>query len=247
MCSINHDKKAIFIHIPKTAGMYIRHCLQKKYNFKTYLFQRPDHIEYCKTNLLENDNQLFFGNKIHGVINYYKTSKYLSDLMNMDNEKWDTYYKFCFIRNPYDRIISGWNYINDICKNNNNVNINTLNDFEKYIFLENVSENEYFHIFFPQYKNIINEKNELYINYIGHYENLEEDFKSILLNIGFHEKEIIHNKDAKINRRKHKKFYEIINNQNILNKVNEICNDDFEKLNYKKIDKIDDFLDFFKN
>ena len=31
MCSINHDKKAIFIHIPKTGGSYIAEILQKNY------------------------------------------------------------------------------------------------------------------------------------------------------------------------------------------------------------------------
>lgn len=244
MCSINHEKKSIFIHIPKTAGMYLRYTLDKYYGFKTYLFLRPDHIEYCKTKISENIkprkiNQLYFGNKIHGIINYYKTSNYLSNLMNMDDEKWDTYYKFCFVRNPYDRIISGWNYLNE--------NYHRKILFDTFIFLDNISEDEYFHTFLPQYKHMINEKYELYINYIGHFENLEEDFKNILLNIGFHEKEIIHDKDKTINKRKRKKIYEIITNQNILNKVNEICNDDFEKLNYKKIDVINDFLDFFKN
>ena len=51
MCSINHEKKAIFIHIPKTAGMYIRSVLSEYYNFEIYLFKRPDHEIFCKTNL----------------------------------------------------------------------------------------------------------------------------------------------------------------------------------------------------
>ena len=37
MCSINHDLKAIFIHIPKTAGTYIANHLDEYYGFKTYL------------------------------------------------------------------------------------------------------------------------------------------------------------------------------------------------------------------
>jgi hypothetical protein len=237
MCSINHDKKAIYIHIPKTAGIYIRSTLDKYYNFKLFLFERPDHIEYCKTNLsINKEKQLFFGNNIHGIINYYKTSKYLSDLMGMNDEKWDSYYKFCFIRNPYDRIVSAWNYIQET----NNYNI----DFDKYLEFKNiVDENEYFHVFLNQYKHMINENNEFYINFVGKFENLEEDFKTILLNIGFKDEEIIHDKSNKINKRKHEKFNILINNQNILNTINNICELDLEKLHYKKIENIDELKD----
>jgi hypothetical protein len=57
MCSINHEKKAIFIHIPKTAGIYVRSALTKKYNFELYLFERPDHVEYCQTDIKFNKNK----------------------------------------------------------------------------------------------------------------------------------------------------------------------------------------------
>jgi hypothetical protein len=38
MCSINHDLKALFIHIPKTAGIYIRSTLEKNYDFDLFYF-----------------------------------------------------------------------------------------------------------------------------------------------------------------------------------------------------------------
>ena len=109
MCSINHDKKAIFIHIPKNGGSYIASLLSKNYGFKNYYLKRPDHKEFCLGLDKSVDKH---ENKIHGTLIYYKTSPYINKLMGMDIDKWNNYYIFTFIRNPYDRIVSGWNYCN---------------------------------------------------------------------------------------------------------------------------------------
>ena len=43
MCSINHDLKAIFFHIPKNGGLYVQNILEKYYGFDTVYFTRKDH------------------------------------------------------------------------------------------------------------------------------------------------------------------------------------------------------------
>mgnify|MGYP000557127304 CR=1 FL=1 len=105
MCSINHDIGAIFYHIPKTAGIYIRTTLEKYYGFDIYLLKRPDHEIFCDTNLKYNNKQLSFCcNK--GVCVNYKTSPELNEIMDMDEDKWKKYKKFCVVRNPYEKAIS---------------------------------------------------------------------------------------------------------------------------------------------
>jgi hypothetical protein len=227
MCSINHEKKAIFIHIPKTAGIYTRNVLKKYYGFDLYLFERPDHIEYCQTNINQNSNaQFYFGNKIHGIIQYYKTSEYLNKLMGMDEKKWNEYYKFCFVRDPYNRIISAWNYIQEIHK----FNI----DFDKYLeFKDIVSEDEYFHVFMPQYYHILDENNNIFVNYVGKFENLEEELKSVLIKIGFKPDDIIHNENKKNNREYNLKKNNL--DSKTINIINDLFDKDFEYFNYKKI------------
>ena len=37
----------------------------------------------------------------------------------MNEEKWKTYKKFTIIRNPYDKIVSAWKFINNHVKNEN--------------------------------------------------------------------------------------------------------------------------------
>jgi hypothetical protein len=80
MCSINHDKKALFIHIPKTGGSYIAEILQKHYGFKNYYLQRPDHSKFCTGKDSSVDKH---ENKIHGTLMYYKTSQYINKIRDL--------------------------------------------------------------------------------------------------------------------------------------------------------------------
>lgn len=229
MCSINHDKKAIFLHIGKTAGIYIRNTLSESYNFYLYLLKRPDHIEFCNTKVELNKNLTFCCNK--GIVNYYKTSNYINDFIDMDEDKWNTYFKFCFVRNPYDRAVSGWNYLMETEK----LNI----DFDKYLKMKDiVSENEYWHVFLSQYDTLLDENGKLFIDFVAKFENLENDFQTVLNKIGF--QKIIHKNKFKNKRNKanYKDFY----NQESLDIVNKIYENDFIFFNYTKYDNINDFL-----
>jgi hypothetical protein len=234
MCSINHDKKAIFIHIPKTGGTFIRENLEKYYGFKFYILKRADHDKFCKVNEFNKNNNFkqFVSNRVHGVLKYAKTSNYINRMINMNKEKWDSYKIFCFVRNPYDRLISGWNFL----KSKHDINI----PFDQYIFQEDsVSDFEYIHSFMSQYKNMIDENDNFKVDYLGKFENLEEDFKNILLKIGFDENEINHDKEKK-NNFSHFPYKDIIDNQVLLDRVNEVCNEDFENFFYNKVEKIED-------
>jgi len=241
MCSINHDKKAIFIHIPKTGGTFIRENLSKYYGFNFYILKRPDHDTFCNTNLYNGNKEYpdFVANREHGILKYAKTSNFINRMINMNKEKWNDYKIFCFVRNPYDRLISGWNYLNS----KHGIN----SSFDEFINnKERVSDFEYIHTFMSQYNNMINENNMFCIDLLGKFENIENDFKNILLNIGFKEEEIIHDLTKK-NNFEHKHFTDIIINQNLLDLVNKLCYEDFDKFHYKKYDNFNIFLSEYSN
>lgn len=238
MIYINHGLKAIFIHIPKTGGTYIGPTLVKYYGFTSYLSlihsRRYDHNFVCKVRsfkqvLTGNDTYDYsFFNKVLGILLYCKTSDYLSKEMDMDAEKWKTYTKFCFIRNPYDRAMSGWKHFNTVLK------LNT--DFHNYIskpnLINSISDIEYGHIFMSQKRHIMDENGECGVDIIGRFENLEDDFRSILDYLGF--KKIVH-EIKKVNVSNEIGAQDIILERKTINKLNELFYDDFESFHYLKI------------
>ena len=231
MCSINHDLKTVFIHVHKTGGTYLSYMLHKYYGFKNYYLRRPDHDTFCQ-NKKKTTKYINYENRVIGVLKYYKTSSHLNKKMNMTPQKWNSYYKFCFIRNPYDKIVSAWNHVNRF-----------KIPFNNYLNLINICNDvEYMHMFMPQVKNIVNEKGLIDINFIGKFENLEEDFQTILKNIGI--KNIIHDVKKQMNKREHLDFYKYYD-QDTLNKVNFLLLEDFKKLNYPMITHIDIFKNTF--
>ena len=236
MVSICHELKAIYIHTPKVGGLYIEQILSKYYNFKTHFFTRPDHNKFNekrKSNLNGKCGVLNIVKK--GIIRYYQTPifKYITE------EQWDTYYKFAFIRNPYDRFISAYEYLN---KNNNITGISNLLDFADK--KDSITDYSYFHTFVSQYDQLLNNKNELDINYLGNFENLNKDLITILTNIGV--KQILHNdyiiNNTIINSSK-KKEYPTYYSDELIQKINMLFNDDFTHFKYKKCENIEELIE----
>jgi hypothetical protein len=232
MCSISHDKKAIFIHINKTAGSYIAGTLEKYYGFQTFYLKRPDHESFCFS-MKKNPKQKYYENRVHGVLHYYRSSPHLNKIMNMTPEKWNTYFIFCFVRNPYDRFISGWNHLSKKIP------------LQRFVLLKNmVSDMEYIHSFMPQYRHVINSQNQLDIHFIGRFENLENDFLYVLYQLGFHVP--IHDPVVRVNVHKHKKYL-MYYNQKILDKVNEYMKEDFIRFQYPMANTIEELYQLYGN
>ena len=237
MIYINHEKQTIFIHIPKTGGSYIGPTLVAHYGFTSYLEliarRRPDHEIVCYTNRMPTiktgnstyDNSHF--NKVLGLYTYCKTSPFLSEAMNMTSEKWDSYTKFCFTRDPYSRALSGWKHFNKV------FNLNMK--FADYITSGALykSDIEYGHIFMTQTAQLYDTDGLCPPNtIIGRFENLEEDFRAILRQIGF--TEILHRPfKANVSNTANTNPREALTlPRHTIHKLNEIFKDDFINFHY---------------
>ncbi len=198
-----HDKyKCIFIHVPKVAGSSIERVI-------------------------------------------YQTDKWLvghvkaSDYMKFDKDKFDSYFSFGFVRNPYDRVVSAYHYLKKGGGNKNDEkwaskNIYKYNSFEEFVLaLEDLEiQNKilnWMH-FTPQYKFLCESEKNILVNFVGKFENLEEDFKKILKILSRKDKLIHINKSLHAN---YKKYY----NDAMYKIIRDIYRDDFEIFDYDLEDK----------
>jgi hypothetical protein len=148
--------------------------------------------------------------------------------MDMNEEKWNTYTKFCFIRNPYSRIISGWKHFNTIF--NRNINIYDYLNVRDHV--NNISDIEYGHTFMSQKRHIQDINGLCGVNIIGRFEHLEDDFRIILNQIGF--KNIIH-PTKKVNVSNNSESDDILLEGKIIKQINDLFLDDFETFHYRMI------------
>lgn len=104
----------------------------------------------------------------------------------------DRYFKFTFVRNPWDRLFSAYSFLKKGGINNKDlkwsqINLSKYNSFERFVldYLSETSIYEYIH-FIPQTHllSCYGKKLVLPIDYLGFYENLESDFQYVVKRLG---------------------------------------------------------------
>ena len=186
----------------------------------------------------KNIKQLIFSFENHDAV-YFRVPKVASTSLligfrKIDNvEKVEEYdsnkFKFAFVRNPFDRLASCYRHViqkgslQNIQDNPNFYREMSFNDFVDAILKIQVSDMDIH--FRPQYTFIPETP-----DFLGKFENIEEDFKIICEKIGI-QCELLHqNKTDKID---FKKYYI----KPIAEKVLKIYKKDFELFNYQKFYK----------
>jgi hypothetical protein len=147
------DKKAIFVHIPKCAGVAVKRAL--------------------------------FGNLSGG---HTKLSMYCRVF---EPELFLTYFKFTFVRNPWDRLVSAYHFLRgggygDADKKWFERELGIYRDFDDFVRNWLRAENIHKHIHFcPQIEFLQDENNSgIKVDYIGLYENIESDFTYVAKRLG---------------------------------------------------------------
>ena len=274
MCSINHDLETIFIHNPKSGGLFIQDVLEEFYNFKTYYFTHENHESFINNDLCDilNEDHYQYGFlqiNTGGILKYYMSSNIHNSTMNMTEDKWKKYKKIAVIRNPYDRFISGFNFLLTNLNKNNLINEQEITvkevvreePYEKNIKNEQELHNlstiikktiknksyvdlfSYFHLFITQQQHLLNTNNEIEIDYLIPFEDLNRQLCQTLFKIGItkikHTHKLLNN--IKINKKKNYNFCNYYDDD-ILEFVNNYFDEDFKVFKFKKVFTLMDLL-----
>lgn len=148
---ISHKYKAIFIHVPKTGGKSIANALSKC-QFKSISLQSPT-----------NDDD---------ATGAYRMGTARRGKRSVSDEIWNTYYKFAFVRNPYDRCISNYFYLK----------YHKTMSFADFIKKDLLRVNDIWHHELTQTTHLYDNGN--YPDFIGRFEDLQCDFDHVCDAIG---------------------------------------------------------------
>ena len=180
---LSHSKKFIFIHVYKVAGTSISKELVK---YSGLFLPTIRGYRYISRKFPK-----IFPNKYHRHI-------YAKELKTVLPEKtFNSYYKFAFVRNPWDWHVSQYHYILRKKNHHQHEFIKSLNGFKGYIewvVTTNIT---------TQMDMLSDENGNLLMDFVGKYENLNEDFDKICDHIGIKRANLPH-----LNQTKKKSYQE---------------------------------------
>ena len=209
---ISNNNKFIYIHIPKTAGESVEEALSVKFDDARIVSDDPDWSILIKHDtIIEHDYSI--------------------------KEPLCNFFTFSFVRNPWDRMVSHWKYFIETKRSpempfeefvfdfhrvlKEAINGHWWNPYRKYIFTA------------PQLDFLTNEYGEIQVDYIGRFENLQNDFNYICKQLNTDLVELPHK-----NKTSRKPYQEYYKTQECIDKVAERYSKDIEHFNYNFGDNI---------
>lgn len=218
---ISHELKFIFLHIPKSAGSSITWFLRDMSSDQISLNKDKNHRLYMDVHVFNKEladkgqcakyfEHIMYNNAKHLSLNEYKQF-YGNHIVN-------SYFKFTVVRNPYDRVLSGY-FFWYVDKNNFN------GIFDKHIFKKMIL------VQLPRQIDFVDES-----VHVVKYENLITDLNDIEF---FKQKGITFDNLPELNKTTNEKNKEKINYHKYLDTelkkyIYEYYKLDFELFNYPK-------------
>jgi hypothetical protein len=161
---LSYERAFLFIHIDKAAGSSIRTAL------KPYARERKE------SRLLKRLAWLGPLNRLAGLYRQMEFPLHASAGMVkrcLPAELYSGLFKFAFVRNPWDRLVSRYAYLLGSPDHPRHGLVSRMKDFSDYVAWE-IRRGKMF-----QHTYVTNSRGELLVDFIGYYERLQEDFAKV--------------------------------------------------------------------
>lgn len=151
--------QCLFVHVPKTAGQSVEQF------FMDHLGLDWD-ADRGEVLLGDNEDQSRGTQKLA----HLSASEYI-DCGYIPRDEFDRLYKFSFVRNPFERIVSEYRY-------RNYFHHRSFRDFVLHKLPEPGWDDKYRHVM-PQYEMLHDREGQLLVDFVGRFENLQGDFDEV--------------------------------------------------------------------
>jgi len=162
---VSYHKKFLFVHIFKTAGTSITDSLAR-YCYRPGSTRPSNWIAYLSTNW----------KKIHcKPIKKHATALEIRE--SLDRDVFDSFFKFTFVRNPWDWQVSLYHFILDRPHNPGHEATKAMGGFRNFVLSREG-------LTFTQTGCLTDADGNLLVDFIGKFENLDQDFGLVCEKVG---------------------------------------------------------------
>lgn len=172
---ISESHNFIFIHIYKNAGTSITAALKP---FATSLFQERVSSAISRYPLLRNLEPFLMRFDRFNPTPYNSHIAARQVVAELGEENYGSYFSFAFIRNPWDWQVSLYSYMLKNTTHYQHELVKDLGSFDEYLRWRCAGEVRY------QRNFIYSDKGDLLVDFVGRFEQLNEDFQKICSRIG---------------------------------------------------------------
>nr|VFJ51828.1 MAG: Sulfotransferase family protein [Candidatus Kentron sp. FW] len=173
---ISYTHKFIFFHVAKVAGLSIRKALED-------YVQEPEKFKVKRPPKILNGKP----NRLYEMWDAFMTHVKAKDARKeLPGEIYDGFYKFAFVRNPWDWQVSMYHFILKETDHVSHATVKSMDSFEEYLAWVIDSKKSPYAKGATKFQKdmIVDEKGRIIVDFVGRYENLAEDFQKVCRTVG---------------------------------------------------------------
>jgi len=179
---ISDRYKCIFIHIPKTAGTSIEKKLGKFEELERGVQDHRTISEIEPINIFELTKLCLRSDTISII---YQTKKLIKDSRTKLKKKYNEYYKFSFVRNPWARVFSWYRNVMRDEEHKKRYKVKDNCSFEEFLKYHMDQRQVNTQLFW-----LIDKRGNMPFDFIGRFENINKDFSFVANRIGLEDAEL---------------------------------------------------------